>query len=157
LRFDQLMNEIGSISWRLANWKHQLSFAANSCFQSHSLLLHPPCDFTHPLAAGLKHPLAAEIPKRLTFCSCQNCLSMRLESSPCRKCKLEATACRKYMFSLRFCSEGKRNQPRHWPPRQVHGFVRPSLAAMVTHEALLEIACGCPHSTQLRVLGTIDM
>ena len=25
---------IGSISWRLANWKHHLSFAANLCFKS---------------------------------------------------------------------------------------------------------------------------
>src|SRR6266571_9251926 len=29
-----LMNEIGKVSWWLPNWKHQLSFAANSCFQS---------------------------------------------------------------------------------------------------------------------------
>ena len=34
--FDQLMSEIGSISWRLVNWKHQLSFAANLCFKSHT-------------------------------------------------------------------------------------------------------------------------
>ena len=37
-----LMNEIGSISCRLANWKHQLSFAANSCFQSHTHLVKEP-------------------------------------------------------------------------------------------------------------------
>jgi hypothetical protein len=38
LRFDRLMNEIGSISWPLVNWKHQVSFRANSCFQSHFFL-----------------------------------------------------------------------------------------------------------------------
>ena len=31
---------IGSISWRLVNWKHQLSFAANSCFQSQPCSSH---------------------------------------------------------------------------------------------------------------------
>src|SRR5216683_2287379 len=36
------MSEIGSISWRLANWKHQLSFAANSCFQSQRPLVKEP-------------------------------------------------------------------------------------------------------------------
>ncbi len=36
------MNEIGSMSWRLANWKHQLSSAANSCFQSQTLVKEPP-------------------------------------------------------------------------------------------------------------------
>ncbi len=49
LHFDQLMGEIGSISWRLANWKHQLSFAANLCFQSQETTTL--CDFTDPLAA----------------------------------------------------------------------------------------------------------